>query len=134
MRRQALWLWCLIALSGCEAKLSANISSTPAVAVTQRDTYVELKSSNLTAKVKRLETEPPTTISLMQDAEEGVSYTSLTEHDCVTRVSTLKYLAIYDGQLNLVSEQDNVGLQLDIEPGSLGEAELDLACAKGTHA
>lgn len=132
MRSQALWVWGLILLAGCEAKIQADISSTP-IKANSGSEYVELKSDKVTVKVKVLSTLPPTTVALMKDVDEAVSYSSLTVHDCHNRVSTLKHLTVYDDKLNVLSDAD-MDTPLDVERGSLSEAELELACSKGLNA
>lgn len=130
MRSKALWLWCIVLLVGCEAK-QASISSTSIV--TKTGEYVELKRDKLTMRVKVLKAAQPTTIALMRDDDEAVSYSSLTVHDCDKKVSTLKHLTIYDDKLNVLSDVD-MDTPLDVERGSISEAELELACSKGTDA
>lgn len=129
MRSQALWLWSITAalLVGCEAKLASKLT------VTSHKEFVELKSNTITMKVKVIHAQQPTTLAFMKDSTEDVSYSSLTVHDCKSKTSTLKHLTVYDSSLKVITDVD-LDSELDVESGSIGEAEMELACSNGgTH-
>lgn len=113
--------------------IDAQPAKKPQVSMIKHPEFVELRNALVVSRVKVLNTEPPMTVTYTVDEGDKTSYAARTEHDCATNVSTLKYLAVYDSEMKLV-EESTVEMELDIEPGSLGEAELTLACnnTKGT--
>lgn len=117
MHRLAVWVCCLTLL-GCQARPEP-----------QAHQYVELQVGTVTTKVTVVQgARPPTTLAYTTDSSDRTaSYASKTEHDCFARTSTLKYLAVFDASMKLVQETE-VDVELDIDAGSIGEAELVLAC------
>lgn len=126
MHRFAIWV-CCIALAGCEMR-SVAPGSAP-ITITKYVGFVELQNGTVNAKVKVLDGLPPITVTYTVDEAEKISYASRTEHNCSSRTSTLKYLAIYDSKMALVEESE-VEIELTVDSGSIGEAELKLACDK----
>lgn len=131
MRRRAVWLWCLALLVGCEA--SINVESHPIVAAPQatvRNGIVELRKDNLLAHVTVARGgKVPITFTLLENLDDKTSYVSRTEHDCKARTSTLKFLVAYDADSNAVQES-TMNTKIVMEPGSISEAQLNLACPK----
>lgn len=132
MRSLSAWVCCL-ALLGCEASVEVN----PPINVTlnrqeafviDRDGYVEVKTSELTSNIKVVHTIPPMTITVSIDAETSERYVAWTEHNCSEVTSVIKYFAVYDDKNNLIREDKNVSIVVDADPGSIGDAELSLAC------
>ena len=129
MYRFSAWLCCLV-LAGCESRVAVV---TP-VTVVKHPAFTELRNDRIVSKVRVLESMPPVTLTFTTDEDDvKVSYAARTEHDCQARISTLKYLAVFNSD-ELVNESE-VNVEIEVEPGSIGEAELVLACAtnpKGT--
>lgn len=94
----------------------------------QAQRYVELQVGTVTSRVSVVQGAwPPTTLAYTTDSADQTRHASKTEHDCNARTSTLKYLAVLDEKMTLLREAE-LDIELDIEAGSLGEAELILAC------
>ena len=125
MHRFTIWV-CCVALSGCQ--FSADIDSKPSI--TKHAEFVELKIGQLVSRVKVIDGPPRTTLTITEDAEDSLIYVARTEHDCKTRISTLRYLAVLDKDKKLLEERE-VELALEVAPRSIGEAELNLACPTG---
>lgn len=132
MRSLEVWVWGLstaLVLTGCEVRLKVEEPTTP-VRVSKKDGYVELKLNTIVSKVAVVKTATPQTYTVTEDSEDTTKYVARTEHNCLSATSTLKYLAAYDKLSNTLLNEDEVDIVLDFEPGSLGQAELDLACEK----
>lgn len=128
MHRFAIWVCCLV-LVGCEVETAPTPS--PKYTVIQHEGYTEFKLEQIVSNVRLVPGAIPVTFALMTD-DSDKSYVTRTEHDCKARVSTLKYLAVYDSEKQLISE-DEVEIDLEIKAGSLGEAELQMACNNPTE-
>jgi hypothetical protein len=61
------------------------------------------------------------------DEAEKTTYVSRTEHDCEAHVSTVKYLAVFNSDKVMLDELEP-DLEVEVSPGTIGEAELQLAC------
>ena len=132
MYRLAVWVCCL-ALAGCQFSIGVSSKPTATVKVIKHPGFTELQKDKIVSKVQVIDGTPKVTLTLTEDSSEPVIYVAKTEHDCKTRTSTLKYLAVFDKDEKLLEERE-LELDLEVTPDSIGEAELTLACPnKGTY-
>lgn len=138
MLSQAVRVWCLgaaLLLGGCEVHVAVDSEPAPrpqlVTVVKQNDGYYELKAGETVSKIVVIHAgsgeSQSQTISYTYDAEDNAYYAARTVHDCDEKTSTIKYFAIYD-EHNALIEAHDVDVDVDLDPGSLGEAEFELAC------
>ena len=131
MRSRAVWLWCLALLVGCEASINVESKPIPEISrpqATLRNGIVELRKDNFLAHVTVARGgKVPMTFTLLENLDTQTSYVSRTEHDCKARTSTLKFLVVYDADMKTLQES-TTDTKIAVEPGSISEAQLNLAC------
>lgn len=132
MRSHTIWVWCLTALLiGCEANVAKpKQQDSQQLTIDRKEGYVELRIATIISRVAVVKAATPLTYTVTEDSEDQAKYVSRTEHDCSAATSTLKYLAVYNKTTNEMIEDGDIDIVLDFEPGSLGQAELELACEK----
>lgn len=129
MRCIQVWLWSLTLLVGCEANTATKPVKDPVTVITADNGRHELRKGNMVSQVTVVRSKKPVTLSILTDPDSKLVYVANTEHDCARRISTLRFLATYDEDMKPLETSSKV-IELDIEAGSLAEAELNLACSK----
>lgn len=124
MHRLSIWVCCIV-LAGCEADVKPTTPSK--VQVTRHADFVELRLKQVVSKVQVVNSEPPLTMMVTVDEAEQTTYVSRTEHDCEAHVSTLKYLAVFNDDKVMLDELEP-DIVVEVSPGTIGEAEAQLAC------
>lgn len=122
MHRKSIWVWCLTLLVGCSQEVDPPKR---VISVAKRPGTAEVKTPTAES---RIVAKGSFTFSVTNDLEDHHRYMSSTEHNCAERTSVLRYLAVYDEESRLINEDRDLEIEVDFEPGSVGEVEFELAC------